>query len=241
MLRGRGVPFGKLKRRKMVSIFEYSSAVRGYHYYKRYWTPVESQTLDCQHEIDNPYDFFAIKITDRQSGAIVGHLPMENSRATKYLLDRGARVVATLTSTNYCVSPLVQGGLEIPCLVNIFMPLTLKNKQLIDIYRNYIDVLYYEREESNIVGSFIAEQENESADLPNVTEERVERKKSLKVTHHKDIRSFFKRGSSSSNGKKSASKRKNQASKRNSPSPKRKEKSQKTDNVITLSSETESE
>ena len=58
--------------------------------------------------------------------------------------------------------------------MNIFMPLTLKNKQLIDIYRNYIDVLYYEREESNIVGSFIAEQENESSDLPNMTEERFE-------------------------------------------------------------------
>ena len=56
---------------------------------------------------------------DRNSGATVGHLPMENSRAIKFLLDRGARVFATLTSTNYCVSPLVQVGLEIPCRAEI--------------------------------------------------------------------------------------------------------------------------
>ena len=49
----------------------------------------------------------------------------------------------------------------------------------------------YEREESNVVGSFIADQENESAELPNVPEKRFERKKAPKITHHRDIRSFF--------------------------------------------------
>ena len=86
----------------MANLFEYSSAVRGFHYYRKYWNPKESQTLDCVHEKDNPFDFFAIKVMDQDSGATVGHLPMENSRATKFLLDRGARVIATLTSTNYC-------------------------------------------------------------------------------------------------------------------------------------------
>ena len=190
----------------MTSLFECSSAVRGYHYYKRYWTPIESQSLKCQHERDNPFDFFVIKVTDHESGAIVGHLPMGNSSARKYLLHRGARVVATVTSTNYCVSPLVQGGLEIPCRVKIFMTLTLKNRAFINIYRNYVDVLYYEREESNIVGSFITGQENESAELPNLPEENVFRKKTPKVSHHKDIRSFFSEGTLSLKLKSSASK-----------------------------------
>ena len=225
----------------MTSLFEYSSEVREYHYYKRYWTPIESQSLNCQHERDNPFDFFAIKVTDHESGAIVGHLPMENSRATKYLLDRGARVVATLTSTNYCVSPLVQGGLEIPCRVKIFMVPTLKSRELIGIYCNYDDVLYYEREESNIVGSFITGQENESAELPNLPEENVFRKKAPKVSHHKDILSFFSGGTSSSKLKSSASKRKSPSSKRKSPSPKRKEKPQKKETTIILSSDTESD
>ena len=112
----------------MENLFEYSSAVRGFHYYRKYWNPKESQTLDCVHEKDNPFHFFAIKVMGQDSGATVGHLPMENSRAAKFLLDTGARVIATLTSTNYCVSPLVQGGLEIPCRVEMFMSLTGKNK-----------------------------------------------------------------------------------------------------------------
>ena len=58
---------------------------------------------------------------DQDTEATVGHLPMENSRAPKFLLDRGARVVSILNSTNYSVSPVVQGGLEIPCRVEIYV------------------------------------------------------------------------------------------------------------------------
>ena len=79
--------------------FEYASEVRGCHYYRQYWQPEESQALDYAHKKDNPFDIFAIKVMDRNSGATVGHLPMENSRAIKFILDRGARVFATLTST----------------------------------------------------------------------------------------------------------------------------------------------
>ena len=98
----------------------------------------------------------------RNSGATVGHLPMENSRAIKFIFDRGARVFATLTWTNYCVSQMVQGGLEIPCRVEIFMSPTIKNNELIDIFRKYVDVLYYEREDSNMVGSFVEKEEDVS-------------------------------------------------------------------------------
>ena len=86
---------------------------------------------------------------------IVGHLPMENSRVTKYILDRGARVYAIVTSTNYCVSPLVQGGLQIPCRVEIHMPATVKTKELMKIYETYVDTLYYQRKETHIARSSI--------------------------------------------------------------------------------------
>ena len=179
----------------MANRFEYSSAVRGFHYYRKFWNPKESQTLDCVHQIDNLFDFFAIKVMDQESGATVGHLPMENSRATKFLLDRGARVIATLTSTNYCVSPLVQGGLEIPCRVEIFMSPTGKNKELIDIYRNYVHLLYYEREDSNIVGSFITGEDDASAGTSNPKSPEISKKtrtsKTPKNVPHKDIRSFL--------------------------------------------------
>ena len=63
---------------------------------------------------------------DQDTGATVGHLPLENSRATKFLFDSVASVLPILTSTNCCGSPLVQGRLEIPCLVEIHMSPTVK-------------------------------------------------------------------------------------------------------------------
>ena len=62
-----------------------------------------------------PTTFFGIKTAGITSGVTVGHLSMETFRVTKVLLDCQARVFAILTSINYCISPLFQGGLEIPC------------------------------------------------------------------------------------------------------------------------------
>ena len=128
---------------------------------------------------------------DQNTGATVGHLPMENSRATKFLLDRGARVISILTLTNNCVSPLVQGGLEIPCRVEIYMSPTVKNKQLIDIYRNYVDLHYYEREISNTLGSFIVREEKTSSRSSKFSEGTAEKNNTKLTSCHKDIRSFF--------------------------------------------------
>lgn len=116
-------------------------------------TFIRGQTFDCTNE--NPFDFYLIKVMEQNSGRVLGHLPMYYSRATKFLLDCGTRIIATLTSCNYCVSPLVQWGLEIPCLVETYMPTSFKNKYLNNIYTNYVDLLYYEQEKSNIVGVFL--------------------------------------------------------------------------------------
>ena len=179
----------------MANLFEYSSAVRGFHYYRKYWNPKELQTLDCVHERDNPFDFFAIKVVDQDSGVIVGHLPIGNSWATKFLLGRGPRVIAILTSTNCCISRLVQGGLEIPCRVEIFMSPTVKNKELIDIYQNYVDLLYYEKADSNIVGSFVTGEDDANAGTSNPKSPEISKKnrtsKTPKNVPHKDIRSFL--------------------------------------------------
>ena len=94
-----------------VKLFEYESTVRGYHYYRKYLQPQIQQKLVHSYEKDNPYDILALKVADIVLGMIVGHLPMENSRVTKFILNRGARVYPVLKSANYCKSPLVQGGL----------------------------------------------------------------------------------------------------------------------------------
>ena len=146
-------------------IFEFPSAVRGFHCYRRYWQPDLEDELYCRHEEDNPFDFFAIKICMKNKCETVDHLPMEISRATKFLLDRGASVFVKLTSTNYCVSPLVQGGLEIPCHVEILMTPTLKNKEIIDVYKDMVDLCYDSREKDSIVGSFLSTKEVEKNQL----------------------------------------------------------------------------
>ena len=67
---------------------------------------------------------------------------MEISRARKFLLDRGATAFIKLYSTNYCVSPLVQGRLKISCRVEIQMPPTLKNREITDLCKRMIDLSY---------------------------------------------------------------------------------------------------
>ena len=61
----------------------------------------------------------------------MGHLPLEISWFTKFLLDCGATITATLSSTHYGRLPLVQGGLEILCVVNAKLIGTKKNKEIL--------------------------------------------------------------------------------------------------------------
>ena len=88
---------------------EFKTAVGGFHFYKKYWEPEESEEFECFHERNNRWDLFAIKTCQKGTNKTVGHLPMEILRATKFLMDRGATlratVRATLTSTKYRVSP----------------------------------------------------------------------------------------------------------------------------------------
>ena len=99
------MPVKGLPRFMMASkkVSEFFSAITGYHYYRNTWNPEEN-------EPENAFDLFAIK-TCKPEGQIVGHLPMEIATVRKFLLDRGAVIIATLNTTNYRRSPLVQGGL----------------------------------------------------------------------------------------------------------------------------------
>ena len=68
----------------------------------------------------------------------------------------------------------------------------MKNERLIHIYRNYVDLLYYEREKSCVVGTFLGEE-----DAVNRTISKPKAGKKLATTDkgdstaQKDIRSFF--------------------------------------------------
>ena len=116
-------------------IFVFSAAVRGFHVYRDIWNPQIDEELICLHEERNLFDMFSIKTCRTSDRAIVGHLPREISRPTKYLIDRGAKVTAKLSSTNYRKSPLFQGGLEIPCIVTVSLPASIKGHMLIQRYQ----------------------------------------------------------------------------------------------------------
>ena len=186
----------------------FQAAVRGYHFYKRAWQPQENEVLHCFHEYGNIHDMFAIKVCEIADGIdeIVGHLPIEVSRLTKFFLDRGASVTATLTSVSYRRSPLVQGGLEIPCLVEARMIGTQINKTILSKYLTLVNETYAEPtpEELVIVGTFIEEEKG-----PNLSEheddsdgditvqiernKKVKKKSSKQKVRNHDIRELFRR------------------------------------------------
>ena len=131
---------------------QFSSAVRGFHHYRNTWFPEESEVLYFCHVFKN--SMFAIKKC-KSNGQIVGHLPRKISRVIKFLLDRGAVVQATLSTTHYRRSPLVQVGLEIACKVSVKMPGTIKNHLLMDRYFELVRSLYTEPKNEVILGLFL--------------------------------------------------------------------------------------
>ena len=135
----------------------FTAAIRGFHVYKSTWKPEQGEILNCHHEEDNPYDIFSIKVCKSGNDTlIVGHLPMEISRITKFILQRGARVTAKVTGKHYRRSPLVQGGLEVPCQINIRMSGSIVNHTILSRYQNLVEELYLEPTDEEIIGTFLS-------------------------------------------------------------------------------------
>ena len=92
--------------------------------------------LRCSHERNNIYDRYAIAANKGLRGcladAIIGHLPGEISRATRFFLLRGGMVHLKVTAENYRRSPLIKGGLEIPVEVICEMDDTPRNRAIME-------------------------------------------------------------------------------------------------------------
>ena len=159
-------------------VLKFSAAIRGFHYYQRIWSPKENEELNCLHEQGNAFDIFAIK-TICQNGKVVGRLPREISKITKFILDRGARVNAVLTFNHYRRSPLVQGGLEIPCEATIRMPATIKNHMVVDRFKELLNEFYTEPQEEEILGSFLAISPHDDIDEQPIAVPEKKKKKTV--------------------------------------------------------------
>ena len=86
-----------------------------------------------------------------------GILPMEVSRITKFILQRGARVQATVNGKHYRRSPLIQGGLEVPCLAIFAMLRSIMNHLLIAQYEKLLGKIYLEPKDEEIMGTFLSD------------------------------------------------------------------------------------
>ena len=131
---------------------EVPSAVRGFHYYRATWNPREAEELVCEREEDNPYDVFAIKVIDDNGR-------MEISRSTSFLILRGGTITGVLTETHYRRSPIMKGGLEIPCKLIIRMLRTSHNKSIAAHFEKLVAKFYSEPSDELIMGSFVEEPE----------------------------------------------------------------------------------
>ena len=135
-------------------VFEFIAAVRGFHFFLSAWIPRKEEKLTCHHQENNAFNVYAIEIIT-ESNQVVGHLPREISRITKFFLDRGVKISLTLTSTNYRRSHLVKGGLEIPCKVTVKLPATIKNHMILGRYEELVRELYCEPIDKEVMGSFL--------------------------------------------------------------------------------------
>ena len=95
---------------------------------------------------------------------------MEISRVTKFLL----------TSTHYRRSPLVQGGIEISCVVTVSMPGTVINQLLMQRYKQLVKTLYTEPKKEEIFGTFLQLESTAEQDLATKAEKAMKKPKTKK-------------------------------------------------------------
>ena len=88
-------------------------------------------------------------MTKTLAASIVGHMPRELSRFIWYVIERGARITATLVSTQAKDSPLVQGGLEIPVIVKV----EWENEINLQRLKKKVESLSYSLEEDYVAES----------------------------------------------------------------------------------------
>ena len=84
------------------------------------------------------------RLRGRLADSIIGHLPREISRATRFFLLRGGMVHLKVTDENYRRSPLIQGGLEIPVEVICEMDDTPRNRAIMERYKTLVTTHYKE-------------------------------------------------------------------------------------------------
>ena len=122
--------------------------LRCFHVYKELWNPRLNEKLDGIQEENYPHDRYAVaaisETVSRLTPVVLGHLPWEISRFTRFIILHGATVKVKVSDTKYGRSPLIQGGLEIPIEVEVHMENSSENQQALSEYTTLIAENYHE-------------------------------------------------------------------------------------------------
>ena len=97
-------------------VYSFESASRGFHVYRRVWNARVGERLQAKQEDSNNEDRYAVALT--KDNLTVGHVPQEQSSILWYFLSHGGKLTAKVTG-RHRRSPLIQGGLEIPCTFTV--------------------------------------------------------------------------------------------------------------------------
>ena len=93
------------------------SFMHGHHIYKDIWSSSISKELQCQWEVGNIHDIYAVSVVktiDRRN-TFVGHLPRQTSTICHLFLRKGGIITCTISGRWQYLADLPQGGLELPC------------------------------------------------------------------------------------------------------------------------------
>ena len=104
----------------MAESFVVESMIRGYHEYKSIWdNPVVGEQLNCIREVGNSHDPMAVAVIKEIEGETktVGHIPRRISALSSVFIRRGGTIRCIVNGNRRYSADLIQGGLEIPCLL----------------------------------------------------------------------------------------------------------------------------
>ena len=125
---------------------------------------------------------------------IVRHLPRELSRPTRYLLDPGMIVTATITSEHYWESPLFQGRLEIRCVIITFaMIATVCGHLLLQSFVQFVKTHFAELKDEVIVGYYLTKT---NLSIVQANDRVLQRKRNITqgtMVKNKDIRDMLEK------------------------------------------------
>ena len=85
-------------------------SIRGYHVYCAIWSAAFGEILQCERELDNVHDRYAVCVM--RHGTIIGHLPQRISRVCLLFLRRGGQISCIVMGSRRYSADLPQGVLK---------------------------------------------------------------------------------------------------------------------------------